>query len=170
MRTGLVDIDFPSALPAATVAQVRQLITSFVTGHVPPSVGIGETVTIPLNVPIPGLAAQASDLSGTSALTLRSVDTRSGERVAHFDQKVESSLARTLTLPGAGGGQPRSAKLTVHTAGAGTMDYNIDRGFVVASQLNTTVDTRTTSETPLPGGGAARELHMTMKMAVDTVY
>ncbi len=166
----LLDIDFPSNLPAATVAQVRQMMTAFFNGRVPQAVGIGETVATPLTMQLPGAGGQAADLNGTNWLTLRAVETRGGERLAHFDQKVESSIVRALPLPAREGAAADAVTLTVHTLGTGTMDYNVDRGFVVANALTTTIDTKIAGDKPLPKGMPAIGLHMTMKMALDAVY
>jgi len=166
----VVDFQFPSTMPTATAAQVRQMMSSMFGGLVPPAIAVGETVTTPISIGLPGPGGDGRPMTGTSVFTLRSITTEGGDRIAHFDQKMELSMSRDLSLPAGADQPPRKATLTMHSIGAGTMDYDVDRGIIVSNRTDSTVDTSTTSDTPLPKGTPSLGMHMTMKMTLEATY
>jgi hypothetical protein len=166
----LVDFQFPSAMPEASAAQVRQMMTSIFGGIVPPAIAVGETVTTPVHIALPGTSGAASTMTGANRFTLRSITTDGDRRIAHFDQKMELSMSRDLTTPARNGQPARTITMAMRTTGAGTMDYDVDRGIIVANRIDSTIDTKTTSDSPLPKGAPSLDLHMTMKMTVDATY
>ena len=60
--------------------------------------------------------------------------------------------------------------MSMKMVGIGTMDYNVNRGFMVTSRMDSTADTKTSFDHPLPKGMPNLEMHMTMKTSVDATY
>ena len=79
---------------------------------------IGEDGTVSSNIPmrLPGSASPASYQTRT-VTTLRGVEKNGSDRVAHFEQRLESDAGTEL----------------VKLNGTGTIDLNLDRGFVASS-------------------------------------
>jgi hypothetical protein len=167
----LVDLQAPPEMPANVVAQIRQMMTSAFSGLASSSFAIGETVSTPINMTLPSPANPAPALTGTMAMTLRSISEEGGERLAHFDQKMQLSMESARQLPGPGSTtESPTMTMAMKMVGAGTMDYNVNRGFMVASRMQSTTDTKTSFDKPLPKGMPNFDMHMIMKMSIDATY
>jgi hypothetical protein len=124
-RTGKMgNVSAPKELQAHS-ASVRQLLSGaygMVNGIPDMPMTVGETRTLDASVlplRLPGAASAGAPLPKLS-ITLRAIDRVNGDRIARLTQNVES------TAP--------ADQLTV--SGTGTIDVNIDKGFVTASAMN----------------------------------
>lgn len=88
------------------------------------TLAIGETASAPFDIPLrmPGSTTQAPYRVQT-ILTLRAIEKVGEHQIARFDQRIEST--------------PGADQFAV--AGAGTLDVNLDRGFVAGSQTEWTI-------------------------------
>jgi hypothetical protein len=167
----LVDIQPPGEMPAPVVAQIRQMMTSVFSGLGSNSFAVGETVSMPIDITVPSTTTAAPALTGTMSMTLRSIGEEGGERIAHFSQKMQLSMEGARKLPNAGSTtQSRTMTMSMKMVGAGTMDYNVNRGFMVANRLQATVDTKTSFDHPLPKGMPNLDMHMIVKTSIDATY
>ncbi|HEY2908248.1 MAG TPA: hypothetical protein VGJ29_20250 [Vicinamibacterales bacterium] len=167
----LVDIQAPSGMPANVVARLREMMTSVFSGLGSSSFAIGETVSTPINMTLPSPADAGPAMTGTVAMILRSISEEGGERLAHFDQNMQLSMESTRKLPAAGSGTDApTMTMRMKMIGTGTMDYNVNRGFMVANRMQSTTDTKTSFDHPLPKGMPNFDMHMIMKMSIDATY
>jgi len=167
----LVDIQPPGEMPAPVVAQIRQMMASVFSGLGSNSFAVGETVSMPIDMTVPSTTAAAPALTGTMSMTLRSIAEEGGERIAHFNQKMQLSMDGARKLPNAGSStESRTMTMSMKMAGGGTMDYNVNRGFMVANRLEATIDTKTSFDHPLPKGMPNFDMHMIIKTSVDATY
>jgi hypothetical protein len=167
----LLDIQPPGDMPAPVVAQIRQMMTSVFSGLGSNSFAVGETVSMPIDMTMPSATAAAPALTGTMSMTLRSIGEDGGERIAHFNQKMQLSMDAVRKLPNAGSAtQARTMTMSMKMVGGGTMDYNVNRGFMVANRLEATIDTKTSFDHPLPKGMPNLDMHMIMKTSIDATY
>lgn len=127
-RTGaLGSVAAPQELQAHS-ASVRQLLSGaygLINGIPEMPMAVGETRMVDagaLPLRLPG-AANAKAVLPKLAVTLRAIDRVNGDRIARLTQHVEST------------GQPD--QLTIN--GSGTIDVNIDKGFVTAGAMNWSV-------------------------------
>jgi hypothetical protein len=167
----LVDIQAPSGMPANVVARVRDMMTSAFSGLGSSSFAVGETVSTPINMTLPSPTDAGPALTGTMTMTLRSISEEGGERLAHFDQKMQLSMESTRQLP-VSGSRTASTTMTMNMkmVGAGTMDYNVNRGFMVANRMQSTIDTASSVDKPLPKGMPTFDMHMIVKLSIDATY
>jgi hypothetical protein len=122
----LVDVKVPQELQH-TSGNLTQLVAAvYATSNILPdtAMAIGETATISSDIPLrlPGNTTTAPYHTRTF-ITLRAVEQGVRDRIARVEQRVESVAA--------------TDHLTVN--GTGTIDVNLDRGFVTASTLEWTV-------------------------------
>jgi hypothetical protein len=152
-RTGkLSNVSAPKELEAHSAA-LRQLLGgayALVIGIPEMPMTVGETRTVDtsaLPLSLPGMPA-GTPLPKVS-LTLRAIDRVNGDRIARLTQDVESSgPANPLTI-----------------TGTGTIDVNIDKGFVTSSEMNWNVD----GSLRAPGANAAQpaRVQATFKLAFN---
>ena len=112
---------------------------------------VGETRQVDASVVplgLPGLANAGAVLPKLS-ITLRAIDRVNGDRIARLTQNVESTGA--------------ADQLAV--SGTGTIDVNIDKGFVTASAMDFSID----GALPAVGGRAAQNsrVQATFKMTLN---
>ena len=145
----LVDVEVPKEANQAS-ALIRQLVaSSFSALNFLPAepMTVGQTLTVPVSIP---LRLPTNTSSGSyetkTATTLRGVDSAAGHRIAHLDQRTESSGAAD---------QPK-------VAGTGTIDVNVDRGYIAASTIEWNV-TGTYPAANQPAGARAGEMTATIK-------
>ena len=167
----LVDIQAAPGMPANVVARLREMMTSVFSGLGSNSFSVGETVSTPINMTLPASTNTGPSLTGTMAMTLRSISEEGGERLAHFDQKMQLSMESTRQLP-VSGSRSESTTMTMgmKMVGTGTMDYNVNRGFMVANRMQSTIDTKSSFDTPSPNGMPNFDMHMIVKLSIDATY
>jgi hypothetical protein len=95
------------------------------------TIAVGETVTTPLSqsVALPGMAA-GMQTNGQQTMTLVAIERVGGDRIARFDQKMETSTAAEP------GGPPMSTQMS----GGGKVSWNLDRGYVTSSDITMTLE------------------------------
>jgi hypothetical protein len=128
---------------SARMDAARQILASAFATVAPMTLSVGESVTVPtaLNLPLPsGGPAFPMGVAGATRYTLTSVTFDGADRIAH----LTSHLTSTLT-PGSAGapagssaGPPFTFDMTV--TGAGKNDVNVDRGIVLHSEQQGTID------------------------------
>jgi hypothetical protein len=135
----VVDFKVPDEL-AVMAPNLKELMTSMMGGLPAVSLGVGETVTLPLNIalpfPIPGAAPVS--MVGQRTFTLLSLNREGAERIARLEQKTDTKLTRSMEMPGPNG--PSTTNLDFKMAGSGTMEWNLDRGYVTTSDTASTID------------------------------
>jgi hypothetical protein len=117
----LVDLKVPQDLQQAG-AVLKQLTAGAygIVNFLPAvAMSVGETVTSPSTVPMRLPGGTPVPYQTRTATTLRAVEKNGDDRIAHFEQRIEPST------------QTEQLKVT----GAGTIDVNLDRGFVSASAI-----------------------------------
>jgi hypothetical protein len=116
----LVDIKVPKELQQAS-SILKQLVAGAngPVNFLPASaMSVGDTETVPSTIPLQLAGSAASVPYQTRTVTtLRAIEKKGNDRVAHFEQRVESAAATDL----------------LKVNGAGTIDVNLDRGYVSAS-------------------------------------
>lgn len=169
----LVDLQAPPEMQAS-VAQMRQMMTSVFSGLPTSAIAVGETVSMPVNMPMPSqvrAGASAPVLEGTNTMTLRSISQEGGERIAHFDQTSKFSMETTNKLPihDAAAAAP-TMTLIFQMSGTGTMDYNVDLGIVVRNNMQSTIDSATKFDGRMPKGMPGMDMHGTVKLTMTATY
>ncbi len=121
------------------------------------TLAIGESTTVRNQMPLPLPAGLSPALNATleSTYTLQSIAREPAGRIAHFGVTTAGGMAQDPASP---------VSITVTITGSGTMDVNLDAGYVSRSEMTSTVDA-----TVQPPAGAASEpltvkMHGTMKM------
>ena len=143
----VVDVQMPADMPAPA-EQMKGLIMAFSNALPPVTLAIGESTSVPLNLalpmPLPGGSASPS-LQGQTVLKLLSIDRdgaapeNAADRIARFESTIDVSLDNSDTAA-APPGPLLGVKLEFRVNGKGTMDANLDGGFIKTSQMNGTLD------------------------------
>jgi hypothetical protein len=128
----ITDVKVPGGDVAADA--VRQMLRSFAANLPVSTIGLGETVTTPLEftmpLPIPG--GTGMKMSGVTKMKLVSVGTDSGARVARFESTSDGQIS--AAPPGAGGGS-MTVEMTI--GGDGTQVIDLDKGVLRSSESRT---------------------------------
>ena len=146
----LVSLTVPKELQSSS-SRLRSLIAvahGALSNVGPTALSVGESVTVPWDVPLrlPGASTEAPYKIQT-VLTLRAIDTRGKVRIARLDQRIESV------------GDSEQMKVT----GGGTVELNLDRGFVSSSSTEWTL-TGSYRTKELPETAAASKVQAVMKV------
>ena len=156
-RSGqVIDSKFPADVPG-TGEMLKELLTSF-SGNLPDTpIGIGEAVSIPLNMtfqlPIPGGSGMKVD--GQTEMTLVSIDKDGKGRSARFDSVTFGRMTSSLPI------DPKNGmNLDFTVRGTGTTVTDLDGGFVRSAESNATLDATITAS---PGSNPAAMPPMSMK-------
>jgi len=170
----VVDVQMPSDLPATSGIPMKQLITAFSNVLPPVTLGIGETTSVPLDLPLPMPAAGGSAspaLQGRTVLKLLSVErenAREGaDRIAHFESTTDVSVNNSDSTSASTGPLP-GVKLDFRVNAKGTLDANLDGGFIRTNQTEGTFDGTVSPQGA--GGMPAMRLTGTLKMAMTGAY
>jgi hypothetical protein len=147
----IVDVSVPAGLGQAGVT-AKSMITSLA-GSIPSTtLGIGDTVTVQLSIPVPtpvpGMdAGQPTMLETRITSKLVAIGRDGSDRIADLEQTTAGKATRTLDLPSPSG--MVSADLQLGMTGNGTLQLNVDKGFVKSGnsdmKLDMTVLTQGTS-------------------------
>lgn len=148
----LVDLTVPKDLQQ-TSSVLKQMVASAYSAinFLPaPAMAVGETKAGPSSIPmrLPGSKTPLPYQTRTMT-TLRSVEKRSGDRVAHFEQRIESAADSDI----------------VKVNGTGTIDVNLDRGFVAGSTAEWIFE-GDGGMTGSADAGASGTVHGTIKLTV----
>lgn len=165
----LVDLQPPPEM-AASLEPIKQMLTSVFTGLPVVALAVGETATVPVSFGLPAAgAAGAPVMNGKTTFTLRSIRFEGSDRIAHFDQAIELSSEMKNKLPDLGG-TPASTAIVFQMTGAGTMDYNVDRGVIALNEMHGTMDVKTRFDGAQPQGLPSFGMHGTIKMTLAASY
>jgi hypothetical protein len=143
----VIDAQAPGMNEAVT-GSVRGMVGQFA-GSIPnATLGIGDTVSAPLNLtlPIPVLGASQTSVQGRNLFQLLEVTREGGDRIARLKLTTEASMNGGVDM-----------KMT----GTGTMDWNVDKGFLKNGSNNMNTEMTLT----IPGGGTMH-LTGTIKMTI----
>ncbi len=137
----LLDVQ-ASGIGEAASASIRGMLGAF-SGSLPnANLGIGDTVSTPLNltIPIPALGGgSGASLQGRNVFQLLELSHDGADRIAKLKLTTDATM---------------SGSVTMHMTGSGTMDWNVDKGFV----KNGVTGMNTEMTLTIPGGGT---MHMT---------
>jgi hypothetical protein len=160
----LVDLQAPPEM-AAMFEPIKQMMTSMFPGMPEAPFGVGDTASVPLHFALPtqGIGG-APAMNGKSTFTLRSISNEGSERIAHFDQTIEAATQAANDSASS----PMAVQFQMKATG--TMDYNVDRGIVVANESHGTMDMKTQFAGDHPKGLPNLDMHGTMKMTLAATY
>jgi hypothetical protein len=163
----LVDLQPPPEL-AAQMEPMRQMLSAVFAGMPVDALAIGESASVPFNFYLPVKGAGMPAMNGKTTFTLRSIRQEGADRIAHYDELMELS-SEVNPLPGANG---TAGGMTVafQMKGAGTMDYNVERGIAVANDMRGTMDVKTRFTGDQPTGLPSLNMHGTIKMTLASTY
>jgi hypothetical protein len=170
----IADVKMPSDFPAQMVP-MKQLIMGLANVLPPVTLGIGETTTVPLDLmlplPMPGGGASPA-MKGQSVLKLLSVDPEnagdSAGRIAHFESTTDVSLNSADSTSASTGPLP-GVKMDLRLNAKGTLDADLDGGFIRTNQSEGTFDGVVSPQ----GAGAsvpAMKLAGTLKITMSGSY
>jgi hypothetical protein len=131
-----VDLRVPDDLTAA-LPVLKQMLANVNRGFpIGETIGVAETITRPLDfaVPLPGQTAPVG-LTLKMALTLDNIVMDAADRIARF----------SVALIGSTTGASASA-IPLSIRGTGTLEWNVDRGFAHANNLEYEIGLSTSAE------------------------
>ena len=159
----VIDTNFPPGLPGAS-EMVKELLRSF-SGNLPDTpIGIGEAISIPLDMtlplPIPG--GSGMKLDGQTEMKLVSIDRDGKGRSARFDSVMYGKMTSSLPLDPK---NPMNMDFTLR--GSGTTITDLDAGFVRSGESNTMFDAKIVAS---PGSSPAGMPPMSMKGTMKVTF
>jgi hypothetical protein len=133
-----VDLKVPKELEHASGVLKQLLASAYGAVNFLPAtaMSVGESATVPFTIPVRLSTTTPVPYQARTVTTLRSIEKNGEDRVAHFEQRIESA-AETEAL--------------LKVSGSGTIDVNLDRGFVAASATEWSI----TGDGALAGGALA---------------
>lgn len=158
----IIDVKMPG-VDVATDA-VRQLLRTFSANLPVSTIGVGETVTTPLDftmpLPIPG--GTGMKLSGETKMKLVSLDTDGGTRLARFESTSDGKISAAPTGPG---GNSTTIEMTL--GGDGTTVIDLEKGVLRSGEMHTKFSGKmTNSATAAPAvPGVSMQGTMTVTIA-----
>jgi hypothetical protein len=145
-------VDFKADVWDASYDALKPMLSSMsnmlgATGSV--TLAVGETVARPMTLalPFPNAGTPPGGLSTEMRFTLNEVTAEGSGRIAHLATAITGQMKQPL--PG-----PVGAAMVMQMTGGGTLDVNVDRGFVKSSEqrmtLNATMDPPADGTAPVP--------------------
>lgn len=144
-------VDFKADVWDATYDAIKPMLSAMsntlgATGSV--TLAVGETVARPMTLALPfPNAATPGGLSAEMRFTLNSLTSEGSGRIAHLATAITGQMKQPL--PGS-----VAAAMVMQMTGSGTMDVNVDRGFVKSSEqritLNAAIDRPADGAVPVP--------------------
>ena len=136
----VVDVKTPEGL-GDSGGNMKEMISAL-SGAIPnATLAIGEstttTVSVPLPIPIPGNAGPTTLESKTTS-KLVSITREGADHIASLDQTTAAGTSRTMEVPGPNG--PMSASVELKMTGTGTLQLNVDKGFVKSGSNDMKLD------------------------------
>jgi hypothetical protein len=153
----VVNMTVPPDMEAMSAPLKQMLEAMYKTVPVAATIGVGETTTLPyvVSLPVPG---RPLGLSGQVRIHLVAIEQEGPDRVARFDQTIDMTMdAQAPVDPNAPGAAPAP---TFKMSGGGTLEWNLDRGFVKASDMKTTIE----------GQILGAQMHGTMRATMAGTY
>ena len=142
----IIDVKAP-ATGNVTADAVRQMLRAFSANVPAATIGVGETVTTPLDfsIPLPIAGGSGMKITGETKMKLASVGTDGGTRVARFESTSDGKISAEQPGPG---GPAMSIDMTV--GGGGSTVIDLDKGVMRSGETHTTFNGKLTSS----GAGA----------------
>ncbi|MEO8256121.1 MAG: hypothetical protein ABI868_02135 [Acidobacteriota bacterium] len=134
----VVDFKFPDNV-TAIAPTLKEMMTAMMDGGPTISIAVGETITVPLNFTLTATMPGAPPMSmvGERTFTLLSIARVDGERIASLEYRLAAKRI-AMAMPGPDG--PGTMLADFSTTGIGTTQWNLDRGYLVSSDLTSTTD------------------------------
>jgi len=136
-----------SGMNETTKASIRGLLGQFAGSLPNTTLGVGDTVSTPLNLtlPIPMLDGSQATLQGRNLFQLTGITREGGDRIAQLKLTTEATM---------------SGSVVMHMTGTGTMEWNADKGYLKngVSNMNT--------EMTLTMGGATMNMTGTIRVTI----
>ncbi|HZR22356.1 MAG TPA: hypothetical protein VFA59_02140 [Vicinamibacterales bacterium] len=123
-------VDVSSTMPGAPQDLMKSLLSSFGQSMPVGTIGVGETIAVPLSFNLPLQMGTPGNLDGQSHMTLVSVTNGPSGRIAHFTMTMNGRMTMSGPMTAA---QP-GLTMTMEMNGTGTMDTNLDRGMIEAAE------------------------------------
>jgi hypothetical protein len=152
----LVDVKAPDSLAASGV-DLKELLMTLM-GRMPTtSLAVGETATIPLDVPfpLPMSGGQSTHLTGQAVYKLISIARDGDARIAHLDYTTDAKMASEMPI-----GDRGSLTMDVRMTGGGTCQWNVDRRYMKGSDQKMTFEGSVS-------GGPDMTIHGTMRVQME---
>src|SRR5688572_19743908 len=157
----VVELKVPPDMESIASA-LRHSFTSMYNNMPAAPLTIGEMATVPisLQLPLPLVGAQPLAIGGEIHYKLQAVDREGSDRLARLSQSMQAQLTGEHAA-----GQQGKMKIDCKMTGTGSLQVNLDKAFLKANEMQTTVDAK------LIFGGDSSEgniptviLHGTMKI------
>lgn len=168
----VVDVTGPPGTSKETADVVKSLLTEMSKYFPTMSLSVGESGTRPFSVslplPVPGLGPITLDGQVTTKLV--SLEADGADRLANCEQSYDAAFKPPQdTAAAAGTAATPAPAFDMTMRGRATLQVNVDRGLVKASQMDTTFDGAFAS--PLGGADAPKlKVHGVMKTTVMGKY
>lgn len=136
-----------SGMNETTKASIRGLLGQFAGSLPNTTLGVGDTVSTPLNLtlPIPMPDGSQTTLQGRNLFQLTGIIREGGDRIAQLKLSTEATM---------------SGSVVMHMTGTGTMEWNADKGYLKngVSNMNT--------EMTLTMGGTTMNMTGTIRVTI----
>jgi hypothetical protein len=132
-KGALVDVTPPAGVDPALTTMVKGMMNALYQRS-DTTLRLGETATLPFSagVPMPNVGTAAMNVGGETRMKLVAVDRVNAERIARFEQTIDSSVSGTQSGP--------APPLTMKASGSGTMEWNLDRGYVKSGDTTLAIE------------------------------
>lgn len=122
--------DVSSTIAGVPVDLMKGLLSSFMRTMPVGTIGVGETVTVPLSFSLPIQMGTPGTLEGDTRMTLTGVTSEPSGRIAHYT----TTMNGRMTIGGPMAAAQPGMTMTMEMTGKGTQDTNLDRGMIVAAE------------------------------------
>jgi hypothetical protein len=149
--TGKVEEVKASGETGAAMNSVKSMMGQLA-GNLPnATLGIGDSISVPvsLSIPVPGLSSggEPINLEGSNTFKLVATGRDGSDRLATLELRTEAGMSGNLSL---------------HMSGTGSMQWNVDKGFIKAGSNDLKLDLTMT----MPGGTGTMNLNGTIHMVI----
>jgi hypothetical protein len=151
-------LDMKGDVPGVALGALKSVMSGAFGATEPLTLAIGDTVTRPISIPLPIPNAGAGGISAQMRFTLNGVGADGADRIAHLGTALTGRM--TPPAPATGGGVAAAIEMLID--GTGSMDVNLERGFVSKSEQQMTIDGT------IGGSPPAMRMHGTLKLSQAT--
>ena len=164
----VIDVALEDSSAGAPAEMLKQIMTRAFATVAPMTLSVGESVTAPtaLNLSVPtGGPAVPMGIQGETRYTLTSVTFDGADRIAHLSSHTTNTINQGSPSP-VPAGSPFALALTM--TADGKSDVNVDRGIVLHSEQQGTIEAAVGGPTAEPKPPNVR-MHGTFTIASDLV-
>jgi len=135
----VLEVNGPPEL-GASGASAKDMITALSRALPSGQLAVGDTVTLPVSIPVPiPIPGNAPAQIGTRVTSkLVAIGREGGDRLASLEQTTVGEGSIPMEVPGPSG--PISATMEMRMTGTGTLQLNVDKGFVKAGSSDLKMD------------------------------